>query len=115
MLLIFGVAVVILLCVALVATLLVKQLLEKGRVEICTAIYTLLFTPSWAPATIVVVPMPFGVMLGVGMFSGAPNEIIDLLLLFWWWHLPAFTITALISFKVATKILGASNVHPGNT
>ncbi|MBQ0779638.1 MAG: hypothetical protein KBT79_02405 [Thalassolituus oleivorans] len=115
MLLILGGAVVVLLSVALVATLLVKQLPGEHRVTVCTAIYTLLFTPSWAPATIVAVPMPFGVMLGVGALTGAPNEIVDLLWFFWWWHLPAFIITGLISYKVATKLVGVSNVHPSDT
>ncbi|WP_325892428.1 hypothetical protein [Grimontia sp. NTOU-MAR1] len=115
MLLIFGGAVLVLLFVALVATLLVKRLTDKARVAICTTIYTLLFTPSFAPATIVVVPMPFGVMLGAGVFGGAPNEIAELLYLFWWWHLPAFIITGLISYKIAIKIVGYSNVHHRNT
>ncbi|WP_064792103.1 hypothetical protein [Shewanella woodyi] len=115
MLLIFVGAILCLLCVAVVATLLAKQLPETMRVRFSTVIYTLLFTPSWAPATIVVVPIPFGVMLGVGALTGALNEILDLLLLFWWWHLPAFIVTGFISYKVASKVFGVSNVQSSHT
>lgn len=58
----------------------------------------LLLTPSWGPATIVAVPLPFGVLLCIGLFSGALHELPSLFALFVWWHVIAFTVTGLLSW-----------------
>lgn len=115
MLIIFLEAMGVLLLVATAATLLARFLPAEKRVLFCSVVYTLLFTPSWAPATIVMVPIPFGVMLGVGAVTGAPNEILDLLLVLWWWHIPAFFITGFVSIKVAKKLVGTSSVKESHT
>lgn len=115
MLIIFLEAMAVLLLFATAATLLARFFPEEKRVLFCSVVYTLLFTPSWAPATIVMVPIPFGVMLGVGAATGAPNEILDLLLVLWWWHIPAFFITGFVSRKVAKKLVGPSSVKESHT
>ena len=115
MLIIFLEAMGVLLIVATAATLLARFLPARKRVLFCSVVYTLLFTPSWAPATIVMVPIPFGVMLGVGAVTGAPNEILDLLLVLWWWHTPAFLITGFVSSKVAKKLVGTPIVKEIHT
>ena len=115
MLIIFLEAMGILLLVATAATLLARFLPAEKRVLFCSVVYALLFTPSLAPATIVMVPIPFGVMLGVGAVTGAPNEILDLLLVLWWWHIPAFFITGFVSRKVAKKLVGTSSVKESHT
>lgn len=115
MLIIFLEAMGILLLVATAATLLARFLPAEKRVLFCSVVYTLLFTPSWAPATIVMVPIPFGVMLGVSAVTGAPNEILDLLLVLWWWHIPAFFITGFVSRKVAKKLVSTSSVKESHT
>jgi uncharacterized membrane protein len=114
-LIIFFEAMVVLLLVATAATLLARFLPAGKKVLFCSVVYTLLFTPSWAPATIVMVPIPFGLILGFGAVIGAPNEILDLLLVFWWWHIPAFFITGFVSRKVAKKLVGTSSVKERHT
>lgn len=96
--------------IAAIVTHVAARLPAKNRVKFCTVLYTLLLTPSWAPATIVAIPVPFGAILGMGLIIGAPLEVLDILLSSWWWHLPAFVLTSFISHKVATKFLGTSSV-----
>ena len=58
----------------------------------------LLLTPSFAPATIVAVPVPFGVILAIGIFAGAIHEVPSLVYLFWQWHIAAFPLTWVASY-----------------
>ena len=55
---------------------------------------TILCAPSFAPATIVAVPMPYGLILIISVFFGAMNESFGIAIHFWKWHLISFFITA---------------------
>lgn len=81
----------------------IKFLPKKYQLATFTLVATLLLTPSWAPATIVAVPIPFGALLCFGLFSGALHELFNLILLFWWWHLIAFPVTGILVYLLAKK------------
>jgi len=61
----------------------VSYLLRKRSASTRTAVLvtcaTLLFTPGWGPATIVIVPVPFGLLLGVTAISLHWGELIDVM------------------------------------
>lgn len=60
---------------------------------------TLLFTPGWAPATVTVVPMPFGALLGVAVFTFRINELTGVVQLAPpSWYLFAFPATAIVAY-----------------
>lgn len=64
---------------------------------------TLLFTPGWAPATITVVPIPFGALLGVAVFTFRWDELTDVVQLAppsWYWF--AFPATAVLVYAFRT-------------
>jgi len=81
-----------------------KFLPENSRIPVTVVIFTITLTPSWGPATIVAVPVPFGIILGVGVIGMAMDEVVDLLLLFWWWHIVAFPVTAYVGLFLARTI-----------
>lgn len=66
---------------------------RKFRPVVFATLSMVLLTPSFAPATVVVVPVPFGVILAIGVFAGAVHEIPGLVSLFWQWHMFAFPTT----------------------
>ena len=96
-----------LLFVGLVALLvpLIRKLPVPSQAIAFTIVCTLLLTPSWGPATIVAVPVPFGALLAIGVFGGALHELPALVALFWKWHIVAFPVTAAICYLIGSKIL----------
>ncbi|MFK7794308.1 MAG: hypothetical protein AB8B89_03055 [Gammaproteobacteria bacterium] len=64
----------------------------------------LLLTPSWGPATIVYIPIPFGMLLSIGIFSGELQELFDLVALYGWWHCIAFSITGILSWLISRRL-----------
>lgn len=85
------------------------KLPSKFRIGFFTTIFTLMLTPSWAPATIVAIPLPFGYLLGASLFGGFIRELPPLVLLFWWWHIIAFPLTALLGQKIGKRIYNSTN------
>jgi len=78
---------------------LVRKLSPGLRTTAFLLTATLLFTPGWAPATITVVPIPFGALLGVAVFTFRWNELRDVVLLAppsWYWF--AFPATAFLVY-----------------
>ncbi len=71
---------------------------RKIRPIVFATLSMLLLTPSFAPATVVVVPVPFGVILAIGIFSGAIQEVPSLVSLFWQWHIVVFPLTWGVSY-----------------
>ena len=61
---------------------------------------TLLLTPSWGPATITVVLVPFGLLFFVALFTWSWGELAALMGLFPLWHAIAFPVTALVAYLV---------------
>ena len=76
-------------------------------------LFSLLLTPSLAPATINVIPVPFGYHIGVAIFAGAQLELIALLFFFGWWHLIAFPLTALVGFAIGKLVYRQSAEEGG--
>ena len=67
---------------------------------------TLLFTPGWGPATITIVPVPFGLLLGVAFFTFRWSEFIGVMgLAPPWWYVIAFPVTASIVYVLRRLIL----------
>jgi hypothetical protein len=73
---------------------------------------TLLLTPSWGPATIVAVPVPFGFLLGVTLFTGSWSELASLVNLFPTWHLVAFPATATALYVAVRLLLSNQRFKP---
>ena len=66
---------------------------------------TLLLTPSWGPATIAFIPMPFGLIFFITLFTWSWGGLLQLVDLAPIWHSLAFPITALIAYAVGRKII----------
>ena len=82
---------------------LVRHMPDSKRTLILVAAATLLLTPSWGPATITVVLVPFGLLFIVTLFTWSWGELAGLVSLFPLWHAIAFPVTALISYLVIRK------------
>jgi hypothetical protein len=74
-----------------------KRMPDSQRSLILVAAATLLLTPSWGPATITVVLVPFGFLFIVTLFTWSWSELAGLVSLFPLWHAIAFPATAMIS------------------
>ena len=81
----------------------VRRIPDPQRTLILVAAATLLLTPSWGPATITVVLVPFGFLFIVTLFTWSWGELAGLVSLFPLWHAIAFPVTALISYFVIRK------------
>ena len=81
----------------------VKRMPDSQRTIILVATATLLLTPSWGPATITVVLVPFGLLFLVTLFTWSWGELAALVSLFPLWHAIAFPVTAFISYVVIRK------------
>ena len=57
-------------------------------------------TPSFAPATIALVMVPFGLLVALGLFSGDVGELGALVGVFWIWHLIAFPTTFFATYAI---------------
>jgi hypothetical protein len=77
---------------------LVRRLSPGMRTAAVVLTATLLLTPGWGPATITVVPIPFGALLGVAAFTFRWNELTDVVRLAPSWYLVAFPATAVLAY-----------------
>lgn len=75
------------------------------RLAAAVVFWTLLLTPVLVPVTIVVFPAPFVLVLALGIFRGAMHEVIELLVLFWKWHVISFMVTAATVYFFSRKVL----------
>lgn len=91
------------------AWFMVKRMPDSPRSLILVAIATLLLTPSWAPVTITVVLVPFGLLFIVTLFTWSWGELVGLVSLFPLWHAIAFSVTALISYFVIRRLPSSSS------
>jgi hypothetical protein len=66
---------------------------------------TILFTPAWGPATIALVLIPFGPLLGVALVKFRWNELIDVMRFAPSWYAVAFPATALLIYGCRKLIL----------
>jgi hypothetical protein len=70
----------------------------RERTVLIVSCATLLLTPGWGPATITMVPVPFGLLLGITIFSGHLNDAADVVLVAPRWYAIAFPVTALVVY-----------------
>jgi hypothetical protein len=77
---------------------LVRRLSPGIRTAAIVLTATLLLTPGWGPATITVVPIPFGVLLGITVFTFHWNELKDVIRLAPAWYSVAFPVTAALAY-----------------
>ncbi|RDS81372.1 hypothetical protein DWU99_16985 [Dyella psychrodurans] len=82
----------------------VRCMPDPQRSLILVTAATLLLTPSWGPATITVVLVPFGFLFIVTLFTWSWSELAGWVSLFPLWHAIAFSATALISYFVIRKL-----------
>jgi hypothetical protein len=82
------------------------------RIPVVVASATLLLTPSLAPAGIVAVPIPIGVLLAIALFTGTWGEFLGWIGLFPMWQAIAFSGTALVSYAIARRILSNHGLKP---
>jgi len=85
--------------------LLTRRFAYGLRVATLVISATLLLTPSFGPATITFVIVPFGLLFGIALFSAAWVDLGGLVRLFPIWHIVAFTGTAVISYVVVRVLL----------
>lgn len=81
----------------------VRRMSDPARSVILVVTATLLLTPTWGPATITVVLVPFGFLFTVTLFTWSWGELAGLVSLFPLWHAIAFPITAFISYYLIRK------------
>ena len=81
----------------------VRRVPDPQRTRILITVATLLFTPSWAPATITVVLVPFGFLFFGTVCTWSWSELLALVQLFPLWHAIAFPVTALLFYFVIRK------------
>jgi hypothetical protein len=91
-----------------VIALLTRRFAYGPRVAVLVFTATLLLTPSFGPATITFVMVPFGLLFGIALFSGAWVDLGGLVGLFPVWHIVAFTGTAVVSY-IAARVLLSNN------
>lgn len=85
-----------------------------GRAVLVVA-STLLLTPSWGPATITWVTVPFGMPLAFAVLDWHFDSLWEMIGLFPRWHAVAFPVTAVLAYLVARKLLPARPRSEGET
>ena len=82
-----------------------RSLSRPLRLLIFVVAATILLTPSWAPATITIVSMPFGMLFFVALFTWSWDGLPQLLGFAPTWHLVAFPCTAVVAYFVGRRLL----------
>jgi hypothetical protein len=73
---------------------------------------SLILTPSWSPATIVIVPVPLGFLLSITIFTGEWTDLAKWIALFPLWHAIALPATAIVSYIVVRTLLSNRPLQP---
>lgn len=89
----------------------VRRLPTVPRIISLVLTATLILPPSLGPATITVVPIPFGFLLVVAVFSGEWRGVIELLAMFPVWHAIAFPATATASYLIVRRLLSNKSLQ----
>jgi hypothetical protein len=72
----------------------------------------LLLTPSFGPATIAVVPAPFGYLFLAGLLGDGWDALISWVMQYPLWHAIAFPLTALLTYLVAKWLRPNNSFKP---
>ena len=97
---------VLAIAISLIAAVPILLLPDRFRAATFALVFTLVVTPTWAPATIAAVPVPFGFLLIISLAGNAFHELIGLLAMFWEWHLVAFPLVFAASYFSYALIAG---------
>ena len=98
MVLIFLVMLIPPLIAVLVLSLISRRLRPTVHTSLIALSSVLLLTPSLGPATIAVVPTPFGYLLLATVMGDGWGELMNWLMQYPLWHALAFPATALIAY-----------------
>ena len=86
---------------------LLRKRSPSTRTAVLVPLATLFFTPGWAPATIAIVPVPFGLLFGVAAISFRWGELAGVMRLAptHYWYFIAFPVTAVIVYGLWKFVL----------
>lgn len=82
-----------------------SRMRSSQRSFVVVIVATLLLAPSWGPATIVVVPVPFGVLFFTALWTWTWGGLLKWVTMFPLWHAIAFPATAFLSHFLVRKLL----------
>jgi len=92
---------VVALSVGATAVTCVPRFARSVRVLAGTALFMTAFTPVLAPATIMLVPVPFGIVLAISLLSGSMQEVPGLFALAPGWN----AVSAACTFAIAAPAM----------
>jgi hypothetical protein len=75
-----------------------KRMTHSRRSLVLVVVATLLLSPSWGPASIVVIPVPFGTLFLTALLTWSWGELANWVGMFPLWHAIAFPATACVSY-----------------
>lgn len=82
-----------------------RRMRDSRRSLLLVVVATLLLAPSWGPATIVVVPVPFGILFLSTLWTWNWGELARWVAMFPLWHAIFFPATACLCFLLIRKLL----------
>lgn len=82
-----------------------RRMRDSRRSLLLVVVATLLLAPSWGPTTIVVVPVPFGILFISTLLTWSWGELARWVAMFPLWHAIAFPVTACLCFLLIRKLL----------
>lgn len=88
------------LLVVLTLGLLLRHVSPAIRMTLLMVASVLLLTPSLGPATIAVVPAPFGYLLISTAVSGSWQDLARWIMAYPLWHAVSFPATAVVSYSI---------------
>ena len=92
----------------------VRRMPDSRRLFVLVLVATLLLTPSWGPATIFVVPVPFGILFFATLLTWSWSELAKWMGMFPLWHAMAFPATACLSYLLVRKLLSTKPKTSGH-
>lgn len=81
-----------------------RSMRGSRRSLVFVIVATLLLAPSWGPATIVMVPVPFGILFLTAVLTWSWGELAKWVIMFPLWHAVAFPLTACVSYFFVRKL-----------
>lgn len=90
-----------------------RHMRDTRRSLVLVVVATVLLAPSWGPATIVVVPVPFGILFLTALLTWTWDELITWVTMFPLWHVIAFPVTACLSYFLVRKLRSSQSKVDG--
>jgi hypothetical protein len=86
---------------------LLRKRSSSTRTFVLVPLATLFFTPGWGPATIAIVPVPFGLLFGIAAISFHWAELASVMKLAPtpYWYFIAFPVTAVVAYGLWKFVL----------